>query len=125
MKAATLLLSLLLFMRTTYAGWDNWSDTDRTLFIASSVAMAADWATTRYASRQWDTCNCHERNPILGKHPSTGRLDLYFTTMMIANYYIGDAMGPEWRPFYFAFRTAAHGSAAYHNTAVFGWQLRF
>ena len=125
MKAAILLLSLLLFMRTTYAGWDQWSDTDRQLFIASSIAIAADWTTTRYASRRWDECSCHERNPILGRYPHADRIDAYFLTLLVTNYIAGDMISDKYRSIYFTFRTATHGQAAHINYSEFGWKIRF
>lgn len=125
MKAATVLLSLLLFMRSTLAGWDQWSQTDRELFIASSIAMAADWSTTRYATRRWDTCKCRETNPILGPFPSTARLDAYFVLLLATNYVVGSMLPDEYRGMYFTVRTVSHGWAAHHNMTEFGWRMRF
>jgi hypothetical protein len=33
------------------ADWDKWSELDRKIYVASQVAIVADWTTTRYGSK--------------------------------------------------------------------------
>jgi hypothetical protein len=108
-----------------YAGWESWSDTDRKLFVASQIAITADWATTRYGVRNRDNLpGLRESNIILGPYPSTDRLDLYFVVMLVSNYYIADIVPDDDRKLYLTVRTVSHGLAARHNVQA-GWQLRF
>jgi hypothetical protein len=108
-----------------HAGWDDWSDFDKKLFVASQLAITADWATTRYGSRHFDDMPGHkESNMILGPYPSTRKVDLYFVGMLVSNYYIADYVDPKWRGFYLTIRTVSHGTAASHNASL-GWHMRF
>ncbi len=121
------IITIIFAVLTTncYAGWESWSDSDRKLFVASQVAITADWATTRYGARRRDDLpGLHETNLILGPYPSVSRIDLYFVTMLVSNYYIADMIPAEDRKFYFTIRTLSHGLAARHNVQV-GWQMRF
>jgi hypothetical protein len=108
-----------------HAGWDDWSDTDKKLFVASQIAITADWATTRYGSRHFDSMSSNrESNILLGLEPSTKKVDLYFIGLLATNYYITDWMPSESRGFYLSVRTVSHGIAAKHNASV-GWYMRF
>lgn len=71
----------LLLIPTPVLADDRW----RKLEIAWQAANAADFATTEYCLRR-DTC--HEANPILGKHPSTGELAAFKIGSGAAHYLI-------------------------------------
>jgi len=121
------IITIIFAVLTTncYAGWESWSDSDRTLFVASQIAITADWATTRYGVRNRPSLpGIRESNIILGPYPSTDRLDLYFVTMLVSNYYIADRLPSDNRGLYLIVRTVSHGLAAQHNVQV-GWQMRF
>jgi hypothetical protein len=108
-----------------HAGWDDWSDFDKKLFVASQIAITADWATTRYGSRHYaELPHLKESNVILGPYPSTRKVDLYFVGMLVSNYYIADYVDSKNRTFYLTIRTVAHGAAAINNVN-FGWQMKF
>jgi len=47
-----------------------------------NVLLVTDWAQTRYISRNTD--KFHERNLILGRYPSTTKVDTYFLTVILA-----------------------------------------
>jgi hypothetical protein len=54
----------------------SWTTLDYSLAGGAATMMMIDWAQTRYAAR-----NPHrysERNPMMGEHPSTARVDQYF-----------------------------------------------
>lgn len=53
-----------------------WTSFDYSLAAGAATMMAVDWAQTRYAARNPTRFN--ERNPIMGRHPSTGEVDKYF-----------------------------------------------
>lgn len=120
-----LYLLVVLFIGPAHSAWNDWSDTDRKWFIASTVAMTADWSTTRYAATRWKSCNCYEQNIILGPNPSKDKVDVYFIALLVSNYFIADMLPEKDRGFYFAVRTSVHGIAAYHNTVVLGWKFAF
>jgi hypothetical protein len=118
-------LSILFLLLPThsYAEYNDWSDTDKKLYIASQVAIAGDWMTTRYGSRH-PIYNTHETNMFLGMHPSVGKVNNYFVGLLVSNYYITDYVDPKYRSLYLAFRITTHGSATIHNINL-GWKLAF
>lgn len=113
---------LLVFSSQVFAQWDTWSENDKKMFVASSIAITADWLTTRDMSQRYNE-GYWETNPILGRYPSTSRVDLYFIGMLVSNYYLADWAGRH-RTFYLGVRTVTHGSAAVNNINI-GLRLSF
>jgi hypothetical protein len=66
----------------------DWDRTDYVLLGAALTTIAIDWGQTRYIARHPQTY--HEINPILGKHPSVGKVDRYFAASMLGT--VGIAM---------------------------------
>jgi hypothetical protein len=126
MKHLLTSLSLLLILLTCgpARAWQDWTTTDQNLFIASSVAITADWATTRWAARNNWPNNTHENNPILGRRPTVSTVDSYFVFLLISNYAIAQAVPQEYRGMYLTFRTVTHGSAVQGNVEL-GWRVKF
>jgi hypothetical protein len=54
----------------------SWSTSDALYQVAVATVTAADWAQTRYISNNSTTC--FEYNPIIGVHPSLGKVNDYF-----------------------------------------------
>lgn len=68
---------------------------NRVTLIASTAALVCDWGEThRAASRGWRTSAGvqYESNPILGPHPSTDDVAMYFATAAAINAAIWVAM---------------------------------
>ncbi|HUG79505.1 MAG TPA: hypothetical protein VML57_18645 [Burkholderiales bacterium] len=57
--------------------------------------LIADWRQTRQIARAPD--RYFERNPILGKHPSVGRVDTYMLTAGVLHWVIAANLSPKWR----------------------------
>lgn len=105
--------------------WSNWTEDEKKLFVASNIAMIADWTTTRYASRNFHNLpGTYEKNKILGKYPTTKEVDVYFLFLLASNYYIANYFESNYRGFYLFVRTTTHGYAAMNNVEL-GWKLRF
>ena len=102
----------------------DWSETDEKLYIASQLAIMADWSTTRYAARHNFPNGTYESNIILGPRPSVAKVDLYCIGLLATNHLMANAMSDDRRSFYFTFRIIAHGAASIHNMQV-GWQMKF
>jgi len=117
-------LLLLLFSAHVHADWDDWTQETKTLFVASQLAITADWATTRNAARQDWPNGTYETNIILGHYPSTDKVDLYAIALLVSNYYITDWLPPNRRSIYLTIRTISHGAAAAHNVSL-GFRLSF
>ena len=80
---------LALFSTTTLADNRAWTGEEKAWLGTAAAVTVADWATTRDLSRRYNE-GYYENNPILGKHPSTGRVDLYFVSAGLLGYAIAD-----------------------------------
>lgn len=56
----------------------DWSAIDKALLAGAVTMLGADWAQTRYIAAHPD--QFREKNPLLGSHPSTGKVNAYFLT---------------------------------------------
>ncbi len=104
--------------------WSGWSDTDRALLVASNIALAADWASTRNAARQDWPGGLFEQNFILGRYPHQDKVDLYFIALIATNYLIADNLSTGKRKFYLSIRAITHAHAA-HNNVQLGMEIKF
>ena len=93
----TIIAALMFFAFSAQAS-EPWRDIDKTLFVASTALLVADWAQTRYIAKNPD--QFYERNPILGKHPSVGKVNAYFAGAIIGNYLLMDYLSPKNRTLY-------------------------
>lgn len=74
---------------------DDWRTDDTQREIAYMVLHAMDWAQTRNIARNPD--KWYENNIILGKHPSTDRVDAYFALTGVLHYAVSEALPVEYR----------------------------
>ena len=81
--------ALVLFSTTILADNRAWTGEEKAWLGTAATFTVADWATTRDLTRRYNE-GYYENNPILGKHPSTGRVDLYFVTAGLLGYAIAD-----------------------------------
>lgn len=80
-----LLLLLALVCGTAHA---QWTEEQRTLAGMYMVAHVIDWGQSRRIARDGWT----EFNPILGRHPSMGRVNTYFVLTPLIGALVLDAM---------------------------------
>jgi hypothetical protein len=118
-----LLLAILLCFPTVCLAWGDWSREDKNWFIASNVAIMADWATTRNMTRRYSE-DYWERNPLLGRQPSTNRVDLHFVGFMIGNYFVADYFQGKNRRLYLQIVTGVETVAVINNLSI-GLKLEF
>jgi hypothetical protein len=79
----------LCWLNIAHAENKSWT-TEEKAWLGTAVAFTVtDWTTTRDLSRRYNE-GYYENNPILGKHPSTGRVDLYFVSAGLLGYAIAD-----------------------------------
>jgi hypothetical protein len=103
--------------------WSDWTPEQRNWYVASNVAIMADWSTTRDLSRRYHE-GYHEINPVLGRRPSTSEVDQYFIGAIIAHYFIADWLPNQHRTFYLKTVTVVEGALVAHNLSI-GLHLRF
>jgi hypothetical protein len=81
--------TLLLISTGVFADNRAWTGEEKAWLGTAVAFTVTDWATTRNLSRRYNE-GYYENNPILGKHPSTGRVDLYFVSAGLLGYAIAD-----------------------------------
>lgn len=127
MKSLVLALALAV-SSSANAFCSKLSEQDQNIFIASNIAIAADWQTTRDMSRRLDE-GYHEVGPIakelIGSQPTTARVDSYFAVRFFVNYYIACKLdnGPYKNTYLWA-TTLSHGYAATNNYRI-GLRIKF
>ena len=116
------LIVLLLFSTTVSAAdFALWTQEQKNWYIASNVMLALDWGTTRDISKNREYT---EVNPLLGKYPSTSRVNNYFLGYFIANYLIASNLSSENRTNYLKIVTTLEFMAVGNNLAL-GLRVRF
>lgn len=105
-------LPLILLAGCLNAHADDWTRTDTALEATWLVLHAVDWGQTRYIAKNPD--RFYEQNPILGKHPSVGRVNAYSALTSVAHYGVSQWLSPANRRIWqsvtigFAAGTVAH-----------------
>lgn len=87
-------LALLLLFPSICFG-EDWSREDTYRQSALTVLLIADWAQTRHIAKNPDYWI--EPNKFLGQHPSVGRVNNYFTMIMVSNPVIAYNLPYTWR----------------------------
>lgn len=117
---------LALLSLSSHAGYSQWSEEDKKLFIASNVAIVFNWATTRDMSRRYNE-GFHETSVFLraigGEQPKTSTVDLYFIARLTANYLLTDYL-TEYKKPYLIMTTITHTSGGIHNIGI-GLKVNF
>lgn len=93
-----LVTALVLFSTITLADNRAWTGEEKAWLGTAAAFTVADWATTRDLSRRYRE-GYYENNPVLGKHPSTGRVDLYFVSAGLIGYAIADNLDQNRKTF--------------------------
>lgn len=88
-------LALAAGVAPAHAG-DPWSPVDRQREAAYLVLHAIDWGQTLYIADHPDTH--HEQNPLLGPHPTRGRVHGYFAATALLHVGLVHVLPARWRP---------------------------
>lgn len=130
MKKVLLALVISAFSLSSHAGYNDWKDEDKKLFIASNMAIALDWATTRDMSKRYNE-GYREVGPIVkaigGEQPKTSTVDLYFIARLAANYFITDYLNDNYSQYkkpYLYITTITHAGAGINNIGI-GLKVNF
>ena len=82
----------------------KWTKKDTAYQLTFTALTLADWGQTRHTAQNPD--KFYEKNPILGKHPSTGKVDLYFASCIlghsIISYLLPEKPRRIWQNFWIA-----------------------
>lgn len=124
-----ILAIVLLLSGSAIAGCAALNEEDRNLFIASNIAIFADWQTTRDMARRPLNEGYKEVGPVakalIGTHPSAQSVDAYIAARFLANYYLACRVeNSEFKHLYLIVTTTSHGLAAVNNYNI-GLRIRF
>jgi hypothetical protein len=111
------LFFLMLLTPFSSRAGEKWDTADKTLFVASTVALAGDWLTTRDMSHRYDE-GYYENNVVLGRHPSTQKVDIYFASCAILNYVVTDYLPPKYRKAWLLVNSAVSLAAINNNLGI-------
>jgi len=81
MKKILIILALFAFIPAV--SWAEWSKKDTVYQLTYSVLHVVDWGQTRYGAKNSD--KFHENNFFLGRYPSVGKVDTYFSLTLIGH----------------------------------------
>jgi hypothetical protein len=111
-----LLLALIVFTPTNTLAADKWSTQDKTMQATYLTLKFIDWRQTRTIAKNPD--DYYEMNPILGRHPSTTEVDIYFATTAILNTVITHYLPSKYRPWWQGISITVSGTCVVNNFAV-------
>lgn len=92
---AAILCAIVLLIAPSRSKADEWNNTDKALMASLVVMDLVDIAQTRKCMK---LPNCHEANPLLGKHPSDTTLVASKALSLGAIYWLVDTY-PQIRPY--------------------------
>ena len=121
MQRMFILLLLLLFTKGVSA--EEWDSTKKTMFVASNIAIVADWATTTNLTSRYGE-GYYEKNKILGRTPNKEAVHMYFVARIVTNYLLAKHLSKDWDIAYLGWTTVVHGSAAVNNHSI-GLRYKF
>ena len=114
-KLLSILVGVLLLTSCAHVKDKSWDTTDKVLLVTSTLAVSADTYTT---TRMLTNPNNYEMNPIMGKHPSDGRVIAtmavgHALVLLIAHYF------PEYRKFLLGSKTMINTGLALQNRELY------
>jgi hypothetical protein len=81
-----------------------------------NASIVADWGQTRYIAK--NPTQYREHNPVLGSHPSVGKVDAYFVGALAVNNGIMIALPKKYRPYYAGVVTAVETHFVVSNNQI-------
>lgn len=115
MKKAIIITAILLSSASANAA-DKWSTRDKGLELSYQILHFIDWRQTRYIAKNPE--DYYEMNPVLGKHPSTYKVDAYFIGTAIVHPIITHFLPQKYRPWWQAVTITMSGTCVINNYFV-------
>jgi len=115
-----IITTMLLFV-SCHAFADEWHTQDTILEATYLALHITDWAQTRYASRQtYQNGNPHydEANPIIGTHPSYGKINAYFIVTGIGHVWLSSIMPERARSMFQYVTIGVELDSTIHNVQI-------
>lgn len=108
----TLLLILLFLCGPVHA---QWTEEQKILAAVSMAAMVIDYGQTRSIVGH---PTFYEQNPLLGEHPTMGRVNRHFALSALASYLIADALPSEQRTWFLRGLALVQVGVVAHNVSL-------
>lgn len=101
----------------------SWSSDDINRQLIYGFLHGADWAQTRTIAKNPD--RFYETNPILGEHPSSGKVNNYFLSTLLAHTLIANSLNSEWRKIFQNAGIGVEAGFSGRNKVKFGIGMTF
>ena len=108
-----LILILCLLPLSAQADWDR---VDYLLGTTAVAALVVDWGQTRYIAKHPEAYR--EMNIFLGEHPSVGRVNTYFTGVIIGTVVLANWLTPANRKVFLGTITGVELLVTNHNRGL-------
>ena len=76
----------------------KWTKTDTAFQLAYYTLHTVDWLQTRYIAKRPE--KYYESNPLIGTHPSIGRVNTYFAVTAVINTLVPYALPKPYRTYW-------------------------
>lgn len=107
-----LCLLLVLCSHALCGAAEPWDKTDKTLLATGLVLKTVDYFQTQEVARDPDRW---EVNPVMGKHPSRGKVNRYFAVSAIVQWGVAHFLPSSWRKPWLGFWIGVSGTNVYRN----------
>ena len=118
---ALLFVLLMLCSFTTMAS--EWTKEQKVWYATGAFFIITDWGTTRDISKRLNE-GFHEKNPLLGKYPTTDRVDEHFILSLMAHYIVADYLSGNTRTLFLQTVTVMQYNVTMRNIGL-GLRIRF
>ncbi len=116
------LITVILFLSLTSPVHAEWTKKDTAFQLTYTAVHLADWGQTLDIARNPDSY--YEINPIVGKHPSVGRVNTYMALSLIVHTGISYLLPSKYRRWWQIGTIGVTTSLVIHNNSV-GLKVRF
>ena len=117
-----LILTALMMLSFNACAFDEWSEADKTREAVYLAVDTVDWLQTRNIARNPD--KFYETNSYLGQHPSVGKVNGYFATMMLVHVCIVTVLPSKYRAT-FQFTSIAYEASYVAGNYRLGISVKF
>ena len=114
MSCFNLIGSSILLACAFTAQAEPWTETQQVLAATYLTAHTIDWAQTRNLSSRKEY---EEKNPVLGRKPTSGKTNAYFILTPLIGYFVLDAL-PEYRTGILAVANVLEIGVVAHNYRI-------
>lgn len=127
-KATIIILALLISSSEAFSEDSKWTNTDTAMLVTSSALIVADWNQTLHIARNPN--QYYEADPLvyslIGKHPTTKRVNLLCAASLIGNAIIGYTLHAPYRDVWFGFIIVTESAVVASNRNIgLGLSLHF